>query len=311
MYNIDILLPTYNGSLYLEELINSILKQSVENWRILIHDDVSSDNTIEICQKFLIEYPDKIQIIENQGQHLGIIGSYAKLLESSDADYIMLCDHDDIWLQHKIKKSIEKIQELEGKYGKDIPLMVHTDLIVVDQKLNVLEKSFWKYRNLNPNIGNSINRLLLQNIVTGCTILINKKLKELSIPIPAGALIHDWWIALIAVVFGKIGYITEPLILYRQHTSNAMGAKRFNIKYILNLILKNRDKIKGSILESQIQAEVFLNKFSGFINNKDLKIITEFVNISKKDFIVKRLILIRYGFSKSGITRNIGLFLFI
>ena len=315
MHNIDILLPTYNGGYYLEGLLDSIINQSIKNWRLMIRDDSSTDNTVEIILEYINRFPDKIMLIENDGNRIGFLNNYSKLLEASDAEYIMFCDQDDIWLPDKIEKSIQKINYLENKFGKDIPLLVHSDLTVVDEKLRVIEKSFWKYRNLNPNKNSSLSRLLVQNVVTGCTIIMNKKLRDISIPIPANAIIHDWWFSLTAVAFGKIDFIREPLILYRQHENNVLGAKRFDFNYVLGLFVKNflnnRDNLKKSLLNTQNQAQVFADKFRNYLSVRDLKLVSLYAGLNRQNFIRKRITLLKYGFFKNGCARNIGLFFLI
>ena len=109
---IDILLPTYNGAKYVEELIQSLFLQVYQNWRLIIRDDCSSDQTIEIIQRFAREYPARFIIIPNEGKHLGIIGSFAHLLEVSKEKYTMFCDQDDIWLPKKIKLCYDRIKQM-------------------------------------------------------------------------------------------------------------------------------------------------------------------------------------------------------
>ncbi len=311
MHSIDILLPTYNGGHYLESLLDSIIKQVMNSWRIIIRDDASTDNTVQIIKKYAEKYPDKIKLIENKGKRVGFLNNYANLLEMSDADYIMFCDQDDIWCPDKIKKSINKIFEMEKNFGADIPLLVHSNLTVVDENLKNIDKSFWKFRNLNPKKGSSLNRLLVQNIVSGCTVLMNKKLKELAAPLPDDAVVHDWWLSLIAIVFGKLDYIDEALILYRQHSNNVMGAKRFNLSYVIEQFLKERDKIKKGLILTQKQAKAFAEKFHGQLCDYDYQLISLYADLYNKSFLEKRWILLKNGFFKNGLLRNIGLFILI
>ena len=308
---IDILLPTYNGAKYVEELIQSLFLQVYQNWRLIIRDDCSSDQTIEIIQRFAREYPARFIIIPNEGKHLGIIGSFAHLLEVSKEKYTMFCDQDDIWLPKKIKLCYDRIKQMEHQYGSDIPLLVHTDLKVVDENLGVIEKSFWKYQKLSPIKANRANSLLVQNMVTGCTMLMNNKLREMALPIPKDAIVQDWWLALIAVVFGKIDQIKEPQILYRQHINNALGAKKHDFLYYLRSFLDNKANLKYKILRTEDQARVFVEKFGNRIEENQRQMITSYAYIQSEGYFKKRLILLKYRLFAYDFERNLGWFIFI
>ncbi len=100
-------------------------------------------------------------------------------MKMSRAPYVMFADQDDKWLTNKVETSLDQLKAMERQYGSHLPLLIHTDLTVVDSKLGELASSFWKYAGLNPN-QTSLNRLLSQNILTGCTMLMNRALVELA-----------------------------------------------------------------------------------------------------------------------------------
>ncbi len=146
MKKINILLSTYNGSKYLKEQLDSLLSQTYKDIEIIVRDDGSSDDTLDILKSY------DIKLLETK-QNLGAMGSFAELLSyavaNSDSEYFMFCDQDDVWNSQKIEKTLEKMQGMEEKFG-DIPLLVHTDLEVVDEELNTINSSFMKYQNINP-----------------------------------------------------------------------------------------------------------------------------------------------------------------
>jgi len=119
---------------------------------------------------------------------------------------------------------MEKMSELEARYGYSEPLLVHGDLQVVDAGLKLISSSFMQYQGI-AHEDDGLQTLLLSNFVTGCTCLLNRQLAELALPVPQAAIVHDWWMALCAASAGHIGYIAEPLVKYRQHGANAIGAK--------------------------------------------------------------------------------------
>ena len=234
---IAILLSTYNGAPYLEDFLISLEKQTYQNWDLMVRDDGSSDDTLVILQKFS-DNINKVSILKDR-QNLGAKKSFSTLvnvaLQSPEQyEYIMFADQDDIWLPDKIEKTYLKMKEFE-RSRPSLPLLVHSDVSVVDEKLNVLASSFWSYQHIEPT-RDKLNHLLLHNIVTGCTVMVNRALAENVKTIPNEAIMHDWWMAMVASAFGKIGYIDEPLILYRQHGSNDTGAKNYGWGYFIGYI---------------------------------------------------------------------------
>lgn len=218
---VDILLATYNGEKFISEQINSILDQSHKKWTLLIRDDLSTDGTIDIINNYINRYPEKIKLIKGD-RRLGPCQNFNSLLQSSQANYIMFCDQDDIWLTEKIQLSLKKIRHSEKKHP-NIPILVHTDLKVIDSSQHIITDSFWKSIKLNPD-NRTVTDLLGTSNTNGNTIIMNRKLKEIINIIPEKAIMHDWWSAIVAAEFGLIVPLKEQTILYRQHNNNVVGA---------------------------------------------------------------------------------------
>lgn len=227
---IDILLPTYNSGKYLNDLLDSILQQTYLNWQLLIRDDGSWDHTVENIKGYL--YDSRIRLIEDNKKNIGARNSFNELLKLSNSSYIMFCDHDDIWLRDKIEKTYLELKKGEELFPK-LPIIIHSDLTVVDSNSNVLYRSFMKRSRLNANYADNIYKLAINNVVTGCTMIFNKQVKEISFPISEKAVMHDWWLALNTALKGKIIFYPHSTILYRQHLNNTCGAKIININYYL------------------------------------------------------------------------------
>lgn len=237
---IQILLAAYNGREYLSEQIDSILAQSSQDWQLLVRDDGSDDDTVRIIENYAHRLPDKIRlIIDNKGR-LGASLNFGKLLEYADAEYIMFSDQDDVWLPNKIEMTLNAMKTAEQIYP-DKPILVHTDLQVIDSKLKPIADSLWNYQKLFPETGDNLNKIMAHNVVTGCTAMINKKAKAVSIPVPPEAIMYDWWLALNVCRHGKIVYVSIPSVLYRQHSGNRVGAqeaKNINIVHFLKKICR-------------------------------------------------------------------------
>jgi glycosyltransferase involved in cell wall biosynthesis len=312
--NIDILMSVLNGSNFIRGQIDSIIGQTYVNWRLIIRDDGSTDNTSEIIREYQDRYPSKFETVQDGEQaknlNLGANQGFARVLESSTARYAMFSDQDDVWLPVKIEKTLEKMQELEAIYQESTPLMVHTDLRVVDRELNTIRDSFWQLQHLGPKNCSKLNRLLMQNGITGCTVMINRKLRELATPIPPEAIMHDYWLALVAAAFGKIAYLNEPNILYRQHGANYAGAKQYNIGFMLKKIADN-PFFKESLSRKQRQASLFCQRYRENLSGRQKELLEDFLTLGSKGFWENRWLVMKNRFFPIGIGRMMGLFFYL
>jgi len=305
---IDILLAAYNGEKYIAEQVDSILNQTNKDWFLYIKDDCSTDNTLRIISEYENKYSDKIKVIKSDKPSGSAKDNFFSMFQYSKNDYMMTCDQDDIWLSNKIEITYQKMQEAELK-NKDIPILIHTNLKVVDENLNVISNSLFKMQNLNSN-RDKINNLLVQNIVTGCTVMVNRKLLTYINTIPQHAIMHDWWLALIASALGKIVFIDYPTVLYRQHKSNDVGAKNVkSLNYTLNR-LSNKNIIRKSIVDTYVQSEELLIIINNYISKSDYKIISQYANLAKVNKFKRISVIVKYKLLKNSGIRVLGQIVF-
>jgi glycosyltransferase involved in cell wall biosynthesis len=307
---VDVLLSTYNGTRFLSEQIHSVLHQTYPHFRLLIRDDGSSDDTPRLIAEFVNRYPGKVIPIDQRGPHLGACLSFNRLLEATNANYTMLCDQDDFWFTDKIAVSLQKIQECERRFSIETPILIHTDLIVTDATLRPLHGSLWSYQGLNPIQGHKLNRLLTQNVVTGCASLMNRALLRKALPIPPQAIIHDWWLALVASALGHLELVSRPTAFYRQHESNYVGASRYGFHQGLRRL---RHLLQGTpentgFLGTVEQASGFLERFSQQLPKERRQSVESFIQISTLGSAHKAIALLRHGYRKHGLLRNLGMF---
>lgn len=244
---VAILMATYNGSKYLTAQIESIINQSFRNWTLYICDDGSTDNTPQIIDEFCKQDARIFQIIPHN-KIQGAKFSFAYLLEVVNSRFYMFSDQDDEWKPEKIELSLNRIKELESIFPNK-PIVVHTDLEVVDEKLNTINPSFWRMSKINPIILNNFNYIGICNCATGCTMIFNNEARHVSIPMPSGAEMHDWWVTLITAKYGRVDYINYATIKYRQHSSNVVGARNVNSKYFYHKIISLKKTIYGHIYQ--------------------------------------------------------------
>lgn len=301
MKKIAILLSTYNGSKYLKNQLDSLMAQTYKDFEIIVRDDGSSDNTIDILTAY------NMKILE-ENHNLGAKRSFSELLsyaiKHNEAQYFMFCDQDDVWNKDKIEKTYHKMKELEKIYSKNMPLLVHSDLKVVDNKIEVISQSFWKYQSIDPN-KQKLSDFIVNNNITGCTMMINRSLAKKVKTIPKEAIMHDWWVAMVVSTFGKIDYLNESLILYRQHGSNDTGAKEYGFQYFVRKFFE-----KPSFEKYILQSQAFLTQYGHELDVNNKKMLEEFSLFDNLSKWGKVKMLFKYKIWKNGFMRNLGLILF-
>lgn len=219
---IAILLATYNGGKFLKEQIDSLYAQSRKDWTLYIHDDGSTDNTPDIIKKYAQEH-DNVVILDYPSQH-GAKDNFFSMVDAVDASYYFFCDQDDKWLDNKIKTEMARMEQLE-RMNPESPIMVFSDVFVADEKLNIINRSLWKMSGAHIDFLATFEECGATPFVTGCTMLINRKAKETIIHPTDKATMHDAWITLCTLKAGGIiSAVREPLLYYRQHGKNSLGA---------------------------------------------------------------------------------------
>lgn len=257
---IAILMATYNGEKYICQQIDSILSQTCKDWELYIHDDGSTDNTIAAVESYVEKYPDKIHLIDGKSTG-GAKYNFFYLFGQVEAPYYMTCDQDDVWLDKKIELTYDKMLTIENK--ADVPCLVYTELRVVDSELNTIADTMSGYQSLDCH-KRTINQFILQNSVTGCTMMINRALRDKMLHITDidNTIMHDWWAALVAAQFGKTAFIDEPTILYRQHGDNSLGALGINkLSYIVRRVWQKK-QIQESMRLGRLQAREFAKTYN-------------------------------------------------
>lgn len=302
---IAILLATYNGEKYLTNQIDSIINQSNKNWMLYIHDDNSTDKTPEILESYVKRYPDQIILVPGKSTG-GARNNFLYLFQQVEAEFYMCCDQDDIWLPNKIELTWNAMRSIEHHNNK--PCLVFTDLKVVDQKLNTTAESMNLYQKLNCE-DVSLEHILVQNIVTGCTMMVNRSLRDRLIQFhyKDDIIMHDWWAGLIAANYGTIFYLNQPTILYRQHENNSVGAKKMDYRAIFKKIHSDeRKQIKVSLESTRKQAKEFAQTF--FLDSTSL--IYQYSKVNEKNKISRVYFYYKNHIRKSSAFRTLGLYVF-
>ena len=248
MEKVTVLLSTYNGEKYLPRQLESLVAQQGVEVELLVRDDGSQDTTTAI----LDEWQNKGLLSWYKTANLGPGKSFMELLQTAKAgSYYAFCDQDDVWLPNKLRVTMDKMKEVElANPGK--PVIVHTDMHVVDENLNIIHDSFWRSSGLRPDILRTFPFLCICNCVNGCTIVMNDIARKLILDkyVEHDVIIHDVISALtVAYHGGIIDYVNLPTVLYRQHSSNVVGA----MSYSKWSAIKNRISNIGSVVRKNIR----------------------------------------------------------
>lgn len=294
MYNptVDILMATYNGEHYIAEQIESLQRQTYKNWRLLVSDDSSNDKTLGIVREYS-EADARISIVSKGIRYGGSKENFMALLSVSEAPYVMFCDQDDVWLPRKIEREICALQSIEDNSSVDNPVMVHTDLSLVDATCRPLGILMSETLGVNPRTATTA-QMILTGCVTGCTIAMNRKCVKdaLAYRDISNILMHDWWIALISSYLGVRLFLDEPLVYYRQHSNNVVGAAVSPLSEIISRygnIQKNRGIIgvKDHLVDGELdrinQAEEFVNCFRQRLSPNQIDEINSIIAIPELD----------------------------
>lgn len=307
-HQVEILLATFNGERFLRAQIDSLLAQDYQNVRILARDDGSSDGTIAILREYAERFPARFRMLANAAAIPHPKRNFLHLLKASTGEYVCLSDQDDIWLPSKVSLEKKAMDGLEAQYGPSTPLLVFTDLRIVDENLVVLDPSFWHRERIQPQFIRHLQRLLGHNVLTGCTAMLNRKLVELSLRMPAEAAMHDRWIALLVSAMGKSRALPEQTVLYRQHDRNSVGMRRDD-NSVLGIVRRSRNperRLKEWQI-SQDHARALLRTHKDELSPENQELLLAYLRFAQnKSRLVRLSSMIRYGFFMGGLLRNLS-----
>ena len=259
---IDILMATYNGEKYLAEQLDSIINQTYHNWNLLIRDDNSTDRTLEIIQDYQ-KKDNRIKLLKDNEGNLGIVRNFEELLKSSESEFIMFSDQDDIWVENKLDMYLKMIEKIKNK-----GFMIHSDAILFDKnKSNILKDTFISKKAINRGLEN----VFFNYFVQGATILISKEIKNFILPFPKEVYLHDRYIHLISELFFERIFVNKALIYYRQHGDNQIGAKNTIRELLSKRYFDERDR--------QL-IKVIYNKYGSLLTEDKKKLIEEYFKIT-------------------------------
>ena len=230
-FNVLVIMSTYNGERYLREQLNSLIYQKDVSLNVLIRDDGSTDNTVNIIRSYM----DVLNIKLIQGKNLGASRSFYMAAQEAllwkDCDYYAFCDQDDIWKEEKISMAIAKLK----KFPSNVPQLYYSNLEMIDNEYNILGN-----RLINAEVPRNSQNALACLCAYGCTFVFNKiALKKFcKFNIDKTSVPHDFWMYSICSLLGNCYYDSNSYIMYRRSGNNVTDERIFGPKRWLNWIKK-------------------------------------------------------------------------
>lgn len=311
---IEIVAPLYNGARYLDEFLSSIRAQTHSHWRLWLRDDGSTDATPEIARRAAAA-DRRIVLLDGGGRRLGPAAAFDWLLARipENAAYAMCADQDDVWLPGKITVTLDAMRAAERDGAG--PVLVHTDLVVVDDRLRTIDASFWHYSGVDPE-PTTLRRVVVQNVATGATVMMNRELRALAGSVPPNAVYHDWWYACVAAAFGRIIPLRTATVLYRQHDANVVGAPRgprprwYRVPGLARDAFARSAHLRSEIARTSRQASALLERFGARLEERDRRFLRAYAALPDRSFFLRKVDVARLRLRpEQGFWRNLGVLL--
>ncbi|MGY3870019.1 glycosyltransferase family 2 protein [Aeromonas crassostreae] len=300
--NIAILLATYNGSKFIEAQIESIITNDSYNLisKIVVTDDGSADNTVELVKKY-----KNVLFIENTSIEHGPSANFFNGLKyCKDMDYVFFCDQDDIWFNNKISVFIENIPKL----NKNCPGVIYSNLELIGSEGEYIGKTFFENESIPYDWACKISNLYLQNCAPGCSMLINNKVVNRMIDTYSNEIVmHDWWALLFASLYKNVVVIPECTAGYRQHDNNAIGAtKKLSLLSIPSIFTRSRNNLKSTVLQLSLFEKSLSVDELKMLSPKEIKVMRYIVSLNETtSFICRMKLVFCFSRYKSSLIRDI------
>lgn len=299
-----VLLGTFNGARYLQQQLESIAEQTHGNWRLIVADDGSQDDTLAIVRGFATDHPDRVQIVPGDPTGSARDNFFRLLRVAGPAPYFAFCDQDDIWTGDKLERLTRHCRQIEAQHP-DQPCLVYSDLGVVDSQLRVINPSFMSQIGAHPN-AITTKTLLAENAIPGCAMLFNSALADVFLNYEFDekrAIMHDWWIALLASAVGRIAHVPEPLVKYRQHATNTLGSvDRTGIRFMVSKLFRGD---RSAALQTYSQAAAFLSAYDHLLDPLTREDMRAFATLNHRRKFTRIWLLLKHRTLKQTLLRRL------
>lgn len=292
---IEVLLATYNSARFLRPMLQSLATQTERDFHLVVSDDRSGDETVAILESMRDTFANPVEIRRRDTPSGSAMANFAGLLEAATGDYVLLADHDDIWHPDHIARAVARLRDIEARHGAATPILTHCDLRIIDGEGHETGETLWRLKAIDPAYGTRLNTALLNATVTGCAAAMNRALVTRAGRVPAEAIMHDWWLNLVAAAFGVVDADPEPGVFYRIHGSNVSNPTRVSVTAMARrraMVQVLRDKMARRLRQGQ----AFGERFGATLPPAQQRILHDFTAIDGAGFVRRRLLCLRGGF---------------
>ncbi len=300
---VTVLLATYNGARFISEQLESIAAQSHENWRLVVSDDGSADETLDIVRSFARRHSSRVTLLEPAVSRSAKSNFLRLLAQEAPSPYFALCDQDDVWHPAKLAQMLAACQAAEAESPRQ-PVLTYSDLRVVADDRTTIDDSFLRRMRVDPH-QRMFPGLLVENSIPGCAMLFNAALARLhreSLPRPENVIMHDWWLALLASATGAIRFVPDPLIEYRQHETNTLGAvDRASLALILR---KMFGKSAQPLPQTWAQAAELIRAHGAQLPSEKRSIVEAYASSASRNKVQRIGIIVHHRIFKQGLLRK-------
>lgn len=311
MAEIDIAIPAHNCAAWVDALIESILQQDVHNWRIISRDDASTDDTAARLAAWKQKLGDRMMVLP-AGPNLGMIGNYDAVLAATTARWVMFSDPDDVWKPGKMTADIAAMGAAESANGGNFPIVICSDAEVVDAQLRPIAASYWKWSRMDPNLCSAFHRLLVDSPVLTSTMMVNRALLDVALPMTGVAACPDWWHALVACALGKITCLPQTTISYRRHPHNdSVVPTTANLTSAAARIGEAHGRIAKLVRQNSQQASGFQGRFGPQLSASQNSALRAAASLPHVGSLHRRWSVVRHGLWFGSPIKNVGLMLFM
>lgn len=308
---IQILMGVYNGAQYLEEALESLRVQDYTDWSLLVRDDGSSDNTLEILERWQARLDSRLEILPNPGKtNLGMNGNYSCLLAASTAPYIMLISHDDTYFPNKLSVAMQTMQAHQAKVGPDRPVLVFTDLTLIDESGRLIAPSHWQHTGWHPPRSRPFARLLVNSMIAGGACIYNRPLIALLGDEP---LCEDVWMGYVAAAFGDLVPLPVQTVNFRWHSTNQSELISIGglIRKVFTAPWTAAPILHGRLASLRPRAANFLAQYRDRLSRKQIATLEDFLRLPEMGPLARRRAILRHGLLYTSWVRTLGLLLLV
>jgi glycosyltransferase involved in cell wall biosynthesis len=315
---IDVAFPCYNALCWIDGFIESLLKLTGVEWRLVARDDGSSDGTPALLKQWRERLGVRMVLLDDGGpsRNLGVVGNYNAVLAACTARWVLTADPDDIWLPNRVPLTLGALKKAETELGEETPLAVCTDAEVIDSDLNPVAPSYWRWSRSMPPRRYTVARMAMDSVALGSTMAINRALLRAALPISHAAPYQDSWLALAAIALGRLVILPEPTIRYRRHASNTTrepfsASLNGAVKRLLGAPHSARGRLNLLIGQAARQAGAFAELYAGRVASGDERALRALAGLQQLGPLARRMALARHGLWFNSALKNLGMLLFL